>query len=181
MMMSSNVRGIHRGISLHKGQWRGALMFPLICVWTNSWATTGDGGDLRRHRTHYDVTVMLVNPMGAIAAISRTLAVITWTTYQVLYHLAWSMQPIWRSGISCFITDTRVRITWQGCEVPRTVFPAMTVWRHVLLYYMFLRVLLVRFSSHWAWMVQGKVRRPHVPRTLHDLKVVLPDIGSPFY
>ena len=45
--------------SPYKGQWRGALMFPLICAWTNGWANKGDTGDLRRHRAHYDVTVMV--------------------------------------------------------------------------------------------------------------------------
>ena len=32
------VRGIHRSPvnSLHKGQWRGALMFSLICAWINA-------------------------------------------------------------------------------------------------------------------------------------------------
>ena len=50
------VRGIHRSpdTSPHKGQWRGALMFSLICAWTNGWGS----GDLRRHCAHYDVTVM---------------------------------------------------------------------------------------------------------------------------
>ena len=42
----------------HKSQWRGALMFSLICVCTNSWANNGDAGDLRRHGAHYDVIVM---------------------------------------------------------------------------------------------------------------------------
>ena len=56
------VRGIHRSpvISPHKGQWSGALMFPLICAWINGWANNREVGDLRRHRTHYDVTVMEV-------------------------------------------------------------------------------------------------------------------------
>ena len=33
------VRGIHRSPvnSPHKSQWRGALMFSLICVWINGW------------------------------------------------------------------------------------------------------------------------------------------------
>ena len=33
------VRGIHRSTvnSPHKGQWRGALMFSLICAWINGW------------------------------------------------------------------------------------------------------------------------------------------------
>ena len=54
------VRGIHRSPvnSPHKDQWRGALMFSLICTWTNSWANNGDAGDLRCHRTHYGVIVM---------------------------------------------------------------------------------------------------------------------------
>ena len=58
------VRGIHRSPvdSPHKGQWRGALMFSLICVWTcwtNGWANNRDAGNLRRHRAHYDVTAMV--------------------------------------------------------------------------------------------------------------------------
>ena len=54
------VRGIHRFPvkSPHKGQWRGALMFSLICVWINGWVNNGEAGDLRCHRGHYDVTVM---------------------------------------------------------------------------------------------------------------------------
>ena len=54
------VRGIHRSPvnSPHKGQWREALMFPLICVWISGWVNNGEAGDLMRHRAHYDVTVM---------------------------------------------------------------------------------------------------------------------------
>ena len=44
--------------STHKGQWHRALMFCLICAWTNSWANNRDTGDLRCHHAHYDVTVM---------------------------------------------------------------------------------------------------------------------------
>ena len=55
------VRGIHRSpvCSPHKGQWRGALMFSLICAWINGWVNNREAGDLRRHRAHYDVTVMI--------------------------------------------------------------------------------------------------------------------------
>ena len=45
--------------SPHKGQWRGALMFSLICVWINDWVNSGEAGDVWRYRIHYDVTVML--------------------------------------------------------------------------------------------------------------------------
>ena len=53
----SFVRGIRR--SPHKGQYRGALMFSLICDWSRDWGNNRDPGDERRHRADYDVTVML--------------------------------------------------------------------------------------------------------------------------
>ena len=54
------VRGIHRLSvnSPHKGQWRGALMFCLICAWIDNWANNGVACDLRRYRAHYDAIVM---------------------------------------------------------------------------------------------------------------------------
>ena len=56
------VRGIHRSPmnSPHKGQWRGALMFSLSCVWINGWVNNRKAGDLRRYRAHYDIMVMSV-------------------------------------------------------------------------------------------------------------------------
>ena len=44
--------------SPHKGQWRGALMFSLICARINDWVNNLEAGDLRRYRGHYDVIVM---------------------------------------------------------------------------------------------------------------------------
>ena len=44
--------------SPNKDQWRGALMFSLICVWINGWVNNREAGDLTRYRAHYDVTVM---------------------------------------------------------------------------------------------------------------------------
>ena len=54
------VWGIHRSPvnSPHKGQWRGTLMFRLICAWINASVNKHEAGDLRGHRAHYDVTVM---------------------------------------------------------------------------------------------------------------------------
>ena len=71
MMTSSNgkkypcywpfVRGIHRSpVNYpHKGQWRGAFMFSLICAWTNGWVIIRDA-DYRRHNTHYDLLFNLL-------------------------------------------------------------------------------------------------------------------------
>ena len=56
--------GIHQSPvnSPHKGQWRAALLFSLICTGINGWLNNGENGDLRRHRPHYDVTVMYELP-----------------------------------------------------------------------------------------------------------------------
>ena len=55
------VRGIPRSSvnSPHKGQWRGSLMFLLICAGIKGWVNNRKAGDLRRHRAHYDVIVVL--------------------------------------------------------------------------------------------------------------------------
>ena len=50
------VWGIHRSPvnSPHKGQWHGALMFSLICIWINGWVNNCEAGDWRCYRAHYD-------------------------------------------------------------------------------------------------------------------------------
>ena len=55
------VRGNHRSAvgGPHKGQWRGALMFSLICAWANGSVNNWYAGDLRRHRAYYGVTVVV--------------------------------------------------------------------------------------------------------------------------
>ena len=45
--------------SLQKGQWRGALMFSMICAGINGWVNNRRADTLRHHRDHYDVTVMI--------------------------------------------------------------------------------------------------------------------------
>ena len=81
------VRGIHQSPvnSPHKGQWRGALLFSLICVWTNSWVNYRDAGDLRRHYVSYDVFVMerCVN-------------------LQVDLRTSLDYKPLWFQAMSCY-------------------------------------------------------------------------------
>ena len=85
------VRGIHRSPvhSPHKGHWRGALMFSLICVWINGWVNNGEAGDLRRYRAHYDVTVMLFNRGNHLSMACSSL----------LIHVR-------RGGSMCFVCST---------------------------------------------------------------------------
>ena len=71
------VRGIHRSPvnSAHKGQWRGALMFSLICARINGWVNNCEAGDLRRHQAHYDVIVMPF-PLQTFNLYSNTVSII---------------------------------------------------------------------------------------------------------
>ena len=77
------VRGIHRSPqnSPHKGQW--ASMFSLIRAWTNGWVNNRDAGDLRRHRTHYDVIVL---PNAAWSYIIFFLDMLTWLIWYPYQH-----------------------------------------------------------------------------------------------
>ena len=78
------VRGIHRSPvnSPHKGQWRGALMFSLICVWINGWVNNREAGDLRRYRAHYDVTVMSI--------VTGFCFLVGWRSYSPIVSRVWN-------------------------------------------------------------------------------------------
>ena len=53
------VRGIHRSpVNTPKGHWHEALMFSLICAWTNFWVNIWGISDSRRHRARDDVIIM---------------------------------------------------------------------------------------------------------------------------
>ena len=54
------VRGIHRSQvnSPHQGQWRGPLLFSVVCPWINGWVNNREAGHLRRHYAHHDVNLM---------------------------------------------------------------------------------------------------------------------------
>ena len=68
------VRGIHWPPvnSPYKGQWRGALMFSLICAWINGWVNNREAGDLRRYRAHYDVILMLPEALDINQPVTRS-------------------------------------------------------------------------------------------------------------
>ena len=80
-------RGIHQSpvSSPHKGQWRGTLMFSLICVWTNGGVHNRNAGDLRRHRAHYGVTLMSFPCIASFA--TRNKFVRQWWGYTTTYGL----------------------------------------------------------------------------------------------
>ena len=85
-------RGIHRPPvnSPHKVQWRGVVMFSLICAWTIGCANQRDAGDLRRHCAHYDVAVMIIVSHGLIYPFFVGLFHWYWCSRMITYvHYSW--------------------------------------------------------------------------------------------
>ena len=73
--------------SLHIGQWRGDLIFSLICSWISGWVNNNKAGDLRRHCAYYDSIVI------------ETAAVFHWihgTPTSVDFMLARGFQNFWQ-------------------------------------------------------------------------------------
>ena len=143
------VRGIH-GLpvnSPHKGQWRGALMFSLICAWMNGWVNNREAGDLRGHCAHYDVIVMLIMlthcGLNKMIATKRTIfwnAFYTFSStpngstgwqciYIYIYHLSalyhktiWSSHHVWRRRLllrSCISGPAAIAILKDMGKIER--------------------------------------------------------------
>ena len=82
------------GEFLHKGQWRGALMFSLICARKNGWVNNRDAGDLRRHSAHCDVIVMFLGEITVAEVNGKTAHVWCLHTHVCIssWHAYWSLQ-----------------------------------------------------------------------------------------
>ena len=81
--------------SPHKGQWRGALMFSLICIWINDWVNNREASDLRRYRAHYDVIVMTIGHHCVFSCPSTCIFLQNVLGYQyVTYFSKWSVEII---------------------------------------------------------------------------------------
>ena len=68
--------------------WHNALMFSLICTWTNSWVNNWNTGDFRCYWTNYDVTVMTPLKQSQHWFNSGLGAIITWANVDQIY-IAW--------------------------------------------------------------------------------------------
>ena len=102
------VPGIHRSPvnSPHKDQWRGALVFSLICAWIISWVNNREAGDLRRYLAHCDVSVSIYLVVYSLHHnVVPTLQSIPLTTNGLLY-------PITQDS-SCHGQHTMPRNPWS--------------------------------------------------------------------
>ena len=106
--------------SLHKGQWRGALMFSLICARINGWVNDREAGDLRCHRALYDVIMIAHFTLPHIAHHNLEIFII----YNVAEILTTTRDlPIWYSLYAISNSMGLVSRRYQyGNEQPTTKF-----------------------------------------------------------
>ena len=105
------VRGIHWSPvnSQHKGQWRGGLMFSLICAWINGWVNNHEAGDLRGYHAHYDVILMHICSIRG-----------RWVNWLIVI---WYYISFWLCSIS-FYVGLGFKSTWLTCWEMILHFPA---------------------------------------------------------
>ena len=134
------VRGIHRSSvdSPHKGQWRGVLMFHLICAKTNDWANSPYAGDLRCHGAHCDVIMM------------RNLVYLTWS-------IPW---PSMSWGDLLKYEDTYAEIIWcmrSANERRCCIATSCPIgWAHTRLF----NLPLLNSDKNFVWYFGNNVLKP---------------------
>ena len=84
----------HRWIPLTQASDAEIWFFSLICAWINGWVNSSEAGDLRRHRAHYDVTLMYIVSLDVIKLWSLRLHIIVWGVINdksaaVVYIMPW--------------------------------------------------------------------------------------------
>ena len=108
MKTFSTLLAICAGNSPHKGQWRGALVFSLICVCINVWVNNREAGDLRRYRDRYDVIVMIY--------LNMVHNYICLYMHIVHFHF-WGAFVIFFCNYLCFNVDTIFSAYWWKLRV----------------------------------------------------------------
>ena len=118
------VRGFHQSLVNfpHKGQWRAALMFSMICVRINGWVNNRMADDLRRYCVHYDVIVIITRNLKNRVHI--------WTTMH-----KWVMNIQYQTWIAQgrFINMIRTPSKqWGVCDKSNNVTLHTSLWRVIM-------------------------------------------------
>ena len=115
--------------SPHKGQWRGALMFSLICARIIDWVNNREAGDLRRHRGHYHVSVMEIRikiPNFSFMEMHFKMSSATWRPFCLGFNVLRHSGRFWKF-LLCHIVLKEInriaRYVGSGCGIPLR-------WRH---------------------------------------------------
>ena len=155
--------------SPHKGQWRGAFIFSLICAWINRWENSRDAGDLRRYRPHYDVIVMSLANL--LLKLGHGWSV-TWseiiTRYNSLTHFHCPNKK-----------HSAAKTRWWNRTCLSWLIPKLS--HRVILEHDYANVIMYRIEQtllgHWFTITRFSLFTPY----FHRLKVIMVYIMFPWY
>ena len=141
-------------------------MFSLICVWINGWVNNRVAGDLRRHRGHYDVSVMENATADGVRAIQRTtVSIAMHRAHLEIYFLneKWDilivdpdncLVPIRQQVIKTNTSKTRINL------LPLMLFFAISNKRHALTFDLIQnRQSVGVLRKHWKASVKCKKKK----------------------
>ena len=96
----------HRWIPRTKASDAELWFFSLICSWINGWVNDGEAGDFRRHRAHYDVTVMK----------GWCTWILLWTSnvHQVKYYIKTSYFTQWLCWPKAYHVNGKAYLPWTS-------------------------------------------------------------------
>ena len=139
----------------HKGQWRGALMFCLICAWKkNGWVKNRDAGELRRHHAHYDVAVMNASVLLAFPKLRPNVIQWHWNGCMIL-PATW----LWLHDIDGVPYHTTNRSTVCSINQSCALLHSLMVLSHTPLCISMISGVCVQ--GMWNAQVKGQVTETH--------------------
>ena len=121
--------GIHRSTvnSSHKDQWRGALMFSLICAQIVGWVNNGEAGDLGRHGAHNDVIIMILIANIYTCYCFHLVLSFALSLFKFLYITVWDHKPLLYSHCKQIIIYVRLH-EFMWCDVSLFVAIKLRQW-----------------------------------------------------
>ena len=108
------VLGIYRSPmnSRNKGQWRGALIFSLICAWINGCINSRKAIDFRRHHAHYDVIVMI---LVVLWMIRRGLCFVLMTSWKHIIDVLLNQQKLYTNTVEMNYKIHTITLRCSAC------------------------------------------------------------------
>ena len=82
-----------------------SFVFSLIYTWMNGWVNNRQAGDLRRHHTHYDVTVMNKSTGYLIILVHMKETIVTFANRHWFMCFIYCLLLIWKTEAGNFIAD----------------------------------------------------------------------------
>ena len=115
-----------------QSQWLGALILSLICARTHGWVKNRDAGDLRRHRTHYYVTVMAISYISLTVDLCWDLAIIMYNTASVRLITSYLIHVF--KIVPLHVWNYKGQNSYRDCTIPAARCTILVAWQRAKMF-----------------------------------------------